>query len=650
VASGWLIACSSGAAGEAVRPATPSAASAMQTDTGDAPVACRANSYAEPLVVDLSANTRVDFEAAMDSGVALVSYDCKAVRLLKDCRLAGDYKFAGVSRKEEVIHLDNRDEIKANLPVAAQVKVGGEVERASALDIAYVLVGKRSTPALVSRGALEGSQCGEATHYVRAATVGAFAIQSSTKGRVAAAAEVFGTSTSGESGSAKQNAKKDGDPKACEQSKPGSDAPPAECRSAIRFELVPISDKAPAAKGDDKGKGEKGASKGGDKAGGKDDDVKSIEDPCPEGFQLSGGKCSKKQAGVQAAAHLCAPNNLEDCEAQCSAGHPGSCFNLGNLAYRDYGKRNLSDAETAKNEDRALELWKKACDADVFAACNSYGDGRMSKTGTQPKDTKLGVEMLNKACNGGNADACYSRADSFLTGAYGETKNPGEGFSLLSRSCKLGESLACRDMGEYLFVGKYGIPRKPDLADKLLTAFCKQGDLAACRDLGEHLLGLFEDSDKPEKPVSEISDAKPRGRALLDKVCKAGGPYVGSCGVLGRVLAEDNDPKGRVLLAEQCDSKGGDPCMNLGKALINGKGGPVDKAKGVDLLLKAKDDDATFLAAQMIDKGDGVKKDPARAKKMLETLCKKEEHKPSCEALSGGAAPAATTAKPPKKK
>lgn len=642
--------CSPGAVGEAVRPAAPSAASAMQSENADAPIACRPGSYAEPLVVDLSAATRVDFEAAMDSGVALVQYDCKAVRLVKDCRLAGDYKFAGVSRKEEIIHLDSKEEIKANLAFSPLTKGSVEMDRAAALDVAYVLVGKRTTPALVNRTALEGSQCGEATHYVRAASVGAFAVQTSTKGRVAAAADVFGSSGSGASGSTKQNAKKDGNPKACEDSKPGAEQPPGECRAAIRFELVPIADKAIAKKGDDKSEGKQDG-KNPPKTDGKGDKDKSsgqvLDDPCPEGYALSGGKCAKKAADAKVA-HLCAPKDTVDCEAQCTAGHMGSCHNLANLAYGNYGKRDTSDKQNEQDETRAAELWKKACDADVLAACNAYGDARSSKTGTFARDYDVATAAYKKACDGGYGEACYTRADQLLTGSRGITKDPVAGFSLLTRACKLGESWACRDMGEYLFQGKYGIPKSPATADKLLGMFCSQGDIKACDDLGLHLLGLFDDDDKPEVANPDIPNAKVRGRAILEKVCRSTtNKAARACTVLGRVLAEDNDPKGRVLLTERCAADNhGDACMFLGRSFMDGKGGPADKAKGVELLLKSNDEDAMTRAAIAIQKGDGVKKDPAKAKSILEKLCKEEHHKAACEA-GGGTSSAASAKAPP---
>jgi TPR repeat protein len=597
----------------------------MLADTADNPITCKPNSYAEPLVVDLSATDRVDFEAAMDGGVALVNYDCKTVRLLKDCRLSGDYKFAGVSRKEEVIHLDNRDEIRANLPISANVKAGGELERASALDIAYVLVGKRSTSALVHRTVLEGSQCGEATHYVRAATVGAFAIQTATKGRVAAAAEVFGTSTSAQSGSEKQSAKKDGDPKACEQSKPNASAPPGECRSAIRFELVPIQDNFAAKdKKDDKKDDKKGNS-----------EAKSLSDPCPEGFHLISGKCSLKTSDTKVA-YLCHKRDVADCEAQCAAGHMGSCYNLGNLAFMNYYK-DVSNEQNIQDEKRALSLWKQSCEGGVLQGCSDYGYARSTKSGGMPPDTQEAVSYSLKACDGGFHEGCSNLAGWYLNGRAGVEKDVPSGMQFLNRACKLGDSDSCLELGEFYFSGKY-VARDPITGDKLLSQFCNQGNDHACADLANHLLGLYDDDEAPEKPVPEIKDAKARGRALYEKACKASDKSISfsPCDTLGRLLSEEGDPRGRSLLSERCPDSQTDKslhaCSYLGASLFDGKGGPADKAKGVALMAKSNLDAYKFRAALAYLQGDGVKKNEALGKRMLRRLCHDEAYKPACEA------------------
>ncbi len=269
-----------------------------------------------------------------------------------------------------------------------------------------------------------------------------------------------------------------------------------------------------------------------------------------------------------------------------------------------------------------------------MTACNAYGDARMSRSGTFPSDAAAAETAYKKACDGGNAEACYTRGDQLVMGQRGTTKDPVAGFALLTRACKLGESYACRDMGEYLFQGKYGVPNMPANADKLLGMFCSQGDMKACDDLGLHLLGLFDDDDKPERPNTDVPNSKARGRGLLEKVCRSTSSKASrACTVLGRVLVEDNDPKGRALHTERCATpNAGSACAFLGRALMDGKGGPADKAKGVDLLLKSNDDDAMTLAALAIQKGDGVKKDPVKAKAILEKLCKEERHKPACDA------------------
>ena len=67
------------------------------------------------------------------------------------------------------------DEVQANLPLSGG-SIGGGLQRGSTLDIAMMLVGKkRTTKDGVTKEDLQGS-CDGATHYVRGAMVGAFAM------------------------------------------------------------------------------------------------------------------------------------------------------------------------------------------------------------------------------------------------------------------------------------------------------------------------------------------------------------------------------------------------------------------------------------------------------------------------------------------
>ena len=134
-----LTSCGPGAVGEAARPEAPTGSEALE----ETAAACTGvGDYAEPLIVDWKSKERLDLEVAMKNAVAVVEYDCKTIRVLKDCSLEGSYEYAGVSLKEDVVQLKNADEVRANLPLSG-VTLGGELERDSSIDIAMVMVGKR---------------------------------------------------------------------------------------------------------------------------------------------------------------------------------------------------------------------------------------------------------------------------------------------------------------------------------------------------------------------------------------------------------------------------------------------------------------------------------------------------------------------------
>ena len=181
-----LVGCSVGGAAEKARPDDPTYAGAVNAQLlfGDRP---------QVLVVDWEAESRVDLEVAMKRGVAVMALDAHGPRLL-DCQLPGDYTFLGTTRKEKVVRLLDRDEVKANLPLQGAglaSKLEGEFSRGATLDVALVMVGKRTAAARrAQRDQLVG-ECTGATHIVRSATVGAFAMTTGTQAKIRTAAELF---------------------------------------------------------------------------------------------------------------------------------------------------------------------------------------------------------------------------------------------------------------------------------------------------------------------------------------------------------------------------------------------------------------------------------------------------------------------------
>ena len=79
----------------------------------------------------------------MKGGLAVVSYDCKSLKVLNGCKVEGTYEFAGVSRKEQVVQMTSADELAANLPLSV-AKLSAEMQRGKSIDLAIVMVGKRS--------------------------------------------------------------------------------------------------------------------------------------------------------------------------------------------------------------------------------------------------------------------------------------------------------------------------------------------------------------------------------------------------------------------------------------------------------------------------------------------------------------------------
>jgi hypothetical protein len=154
------------------------------------------------LVVD-GTRQRSDLEVAMREGVSVVKFDGSGMKLLKDCRIDGNYGFIGVNTKEHVVSLTSAEEVKANLPAAGLgilAKLGAELGRSQSLDIAIVMVGKRKTTwAHAARQDLKGD-CSGATHFVRGANIGAFAMRSGAKGKARTVAEIFGAGVSASRG------------------------------------------------------------------------------------------------------------------------------------------------------------------------------------------------------------------------------------------------------------------------------------------------------------------------------------------------------------------------------------------------------------------------------------------------------------------
>ena len=454
--------CGGGTPADLLRPKDPSAAAAL----GDGAGAChQVEKYGEPLVVDWKPDQRGDLEEVMHDGVAVVAYDCSGIKLLKQCHLDGAYGYLGMTKREQVVRLQSADELRANLPLSGLKiagEIGGEMSRGSTIDIALVTVGKkRTTWKAPTRDDLKGD-CSGATHVVRGATVGAFAVQTGTRAEAKTSVQIFGAGAGGGSSSAKDVNDKEGDPSACATSSPDATGAPAQCGAAVRIELVGIADGAA-----------KEPPKGTEKPAADADKSHPLEveaEQCPQGLVLVEGKCTTP---TEEKPHQCEPADQADCQKQCDKGHAGSCGALG--AYFE-GRTH--------EYDKALAALKKGCDGGDARSCVNLGGMTLEGIGTKA-DPVAAAPLFDSGCNSGDAIGCGRLGAAYHTGT-GVTRDDTKAAGLLRKACDGGQAHACGELGAMMRDGT-GVPKDETAALGLLKRGCYGGDARSCNVAGEQM-------------------------------------------------------------------------------------------------------------------------------------------------------------------
>lgn len=486
----FFVACGAGAPASVVRPSDPTAASAL----GEASCHDVAGKQGQPLVVDWAPEQRGDLEVAMKDGVAVLSYSCTAIKVLPDCHLDGKYGFMGTTRAEQVVQLANADELAVNLPLSG-AKLGTELARGSTIDVAMVMIGKRRTTwDQPTTADLKGS-CEGATHYLRSATVGAFAMDTGTQGKVRAAAEMFGIGASGGSESAKKVHAKQGDLADCEHASPDSDKAPPQCGAPIRLVLAPIAEapaKAPGATAPPPAPAPGAAPAGAPRFSRPEE-----ADACPPGLVWAGGKCAK---AADVAVHTCKPGDVDDCTAQCGKNDAASCAILG-AHYASSNQASKAQPPLAKactaGEAHACtnlgvltasasggkgdpQLFKKGCDGGDAVGCRHLGLAYAAA-----KDDAKSFAAFRSSCEGGDAAGCGAVGAAYTNGA-GTSKDPVKGVEYKRRGCDGGDARSCADVAAMLETGK-GVPKNEILARMDYQRACfrdPRGAADACTGLG----------------------------------------------------------------------------------------------------------------------------------------------------------------------
>jgi hypothetical protein len=375
----------------------------------------------QTLVVDMGDGARSNLEAGMKQGLVVVRYNATSFDFLFNCQVDGTYGFIGTTTRSRVVKLTREQDIAANLPLSAinptlRGQVGGELHKGGAIDIAYMTVGQRTTTRTsVSRGMLHG-ECDGATHVVRAATVGAFAMVKGAHDERKSAVEIFGIKAGANGAATMSDEKRDGDAKACDAATPDADKPPAQCGAPIYLRLMMIDSRERI-------------------------DSRVDDQPCPTGYGRSDdGTCTK--AGGP---HECKMSEPNDCDAQCSVGNAASCGIFGFL--KQYGGKGVAVDEAA-----ARALYKKACDGGAQFGCAGLGvffakEGNFNEA----------VPLFKTGCDAGNARGCANLGVAYGTGQ-GVPRDELRAVELFKRACGGGDANACANLGRAYEKGAGGTP------------------------------------------------------------------------------------------------------------------------------------------------------------------------------------------------
>jgi uncharacterized protein len=453
-----------------------------------------------------------------------------------------------MTTKEQVIRLENADEIRANLPLSGAIlvaKLEGELQAGSALDIALVLVGnRRTTWSNVTPADLKGS-CQGATHYVRGAMVGAFAMQTEAKAKTSSAVQIFGAGTSGNSSSAKSVSSRDGKIDDCKAATPDDPSPRAGCGVPVRLELIALQ------------KAEAAAAEG-------DGDSESAGGSCPAGLTMSEGKCTTKQFAK------CDPKDPSACDRACNEGSMSSCASLARMYAMGRG--------LTKNPAKAVVLAQKACEGGSGYGCWA----RAELYEHQDKDLAKAFEFDKRACDSGYANGCMTLGYGYSEGRWPGGVDELKAVTYAEKACNGGNQTACNNLGTYYQNGK-GVAKSWSKAAGLFKRACDGGNLTACSNGGR----LFLDAKGSTKDEA-------LGFELLERGCKKHDQRacaeVGSCYEKGTGVKAD---LGRAveIYTNTCNAKEHfrDGCYYLGRLYLSGKGVPKDKDKGLALLKKSCD-------------------------------------------------------------
>ena len=480
---------------------------------------------AAPLTAGFTAEARHALEDALEHGIVVVAVSCNRIRLLNQCHAPGSYAFAGLPSRSVHLTFPDPATVRINLPMSAEDRRPWAAHATATVRT----VGAWTAPfEAVTREALEGA-CDGATHVIHRAWAG-----------------------TGDERDRSESV-------SCPEDNGTADRPARACQSIVRLELEPLRDSAARSRTENAG----------------------LTPPCPRGWEWGEALCTR--AG-ESKLHLCAPDDKPDCERQCAAGHPSSCYNLGRLV-------SLPHA------------WQRACNGNEARGCHAMGDA-LAAAAKEHESAPTASSHYIRGCELGFARSCRAVAET----AAGHTP----AIEAYDRGCALGDPVSCAVAGRKRLEAAGG--GQEARGWEQLGRSCLGGAGSDCWVWGRYL------GEQAGRPIPGELRAYRIG-------CLVG--HLASCNAAGEWLlasAPDRLSEARVLFARACSAEGvfhWDGCLNLAGMLEGGTS--ADKAtalRSYEQVCRARVRAGCAAAARMVERGEGAAAAPRRAADLYGEGCR----------------------------
>jgi TPR repeat protein len=240
--------------------------------------------------------------------------------------------------------------------------------------------------------------------------------------------------------------------------------------------------------------------------------------------------------------------------------HPQSCTELGALYITGNG--------VAVDEPTGMTALDGACTAGEQWACSNLG----IQLGRAKDSAATGAMLLEKACSSGISHACFHLGLA-LHGSKFLAHDLGRAAKVLEKACDLGQALACASTAQ-LYAEGDGVTKDAKKAEQLLVKSCAGLSGAGCEELGRLKDGDHGPADY-KVALAAYTTACERGRTY-------GCMGLALLYQFGRGVTKD-PAKARALYQGACDKKAGGACNNLGVLWHDGEGGAKDQAKANEL-------------------------------------------------------------------